>query len=304
MNLKGQNFRIFQMPSGASTPSQVVAMATNCVVTLTNNTEEAGTKDDVGMASLPVTVSKSWQVQVDSLNVLDMASILTSIKNLQPFLVMWDETSTDDNQTPQAAAYARNGLAYISDATFNFNDRENSSKSITFVGTSALDKITTPAQTSISSVKTYTKGQFVRLFLGTDTQTTPTSVIAFAKQLSVHVAMQLESASTKDTSGEWLIQEPVALSYDITTQALVHSGETITSSVGGKLMYELEEIYEEGDPVKFQIANVSGANQRTKGSIIMSGLVLITQLQMNAANKTDASYQATLQGYGAYTVSA
>ena len=76
--LKGQNLRVY---AGQS----VIGMATNCTITLTNNTDDASTKDDVGMSSKPITTSKSWQVQVESLNVSDVATMLTAIKNLTPF---------------------------------------------------------------------------------------------------------------------------------------------------------------------------------------------------------------------------
>jgi hypothetical protein len=56
--------------------------------------------------------------------------------------------------------------------------------------------------------------------------------------------------------------------------------------------------------VKFQIANVSGDNQRTKGSVIVSGSVIISQLTMNGQNRANADYTATLNGYGEYTVGA
>ena len=64
----------------------------------------------------------------------------------------------------------------------------------------------------------------------------------------------------------------------------------------------IEEIYEDGTPVLWQIANVSGDNQRTKGSVIVSGSVVLTQLTMNGPNRQNATYDAQLTGYGAYTV--
>ena len=66
----------------------------------------------------------------------------------------------------------------------------------------------------------------------------------------------------------------------------------------------LEDIFEGAAPVKWFIANVSGDNQRTKGTVIVSGSVIVTQLQVNPANRTNAEYSATLQGFGAYTVGA
>ena len=249
MTLNGQNFRVF---SGES----VIGMATNCSVTLGTSTQDASTKDDVGMAAKPTVDSKNWQVQVDSLDVTDMAAMLTAIKNQTPFTLMWDETSTTDNQTALGAAFARKGEFWLNDCTFQFDDRTNSTKQLQFTGSGELAKFqTTPSQATVAA-GSFTKGQFVRLFLGSDNTTTPAKVIAAAKQLQLHVSLSLENSTTKDTTGNWVAQEPVSLSYDITTSALVESGETITSSVDGQGLAELEDIKEAGTPVKWQIANV------------------------------------------------
>lgn len=301
--LKGQNFRILAQLDGTSV--SVIGMSTNCTVTLTNNTDDASTKDDVGLAAKPEVISKAWSVQVDSLNVVNTAAMLTAFKSMTKILVMWDETSTTDNQTHGAATYARQGYAYLSDCTFTFNDRENSAKTLQLSGASALTTIPASGQSyEILNPGTYTKGQFVRLFLGSDNTTTPAKVIGSAKQLQLHVSLQMEDASTKDTTGDWQIQEPTGLSYDITTNALVRGGDTITSAVQAQGLSELEAIYEAGTPVKFQIANVSGANQRTKGAVIMSGSVILSQLTINAPNRQNATYDAQLNGWGAYTVGA
>ena len=129
--LKGQNLRVF-------VDNAVVGEATACVITLTNNTEDASTKNDTGMAANPVVSSKSWQVQVDSLNVSDVGTFLTAIKNATVFTLKWDETSISDNTTPQSAAFSRHGSAYLSDATFVFNDREYATKQLTFIGTGSI----------------------------------------------------------------------------------------------------------------------------------------------------------------------
>jgi hypothetical protein len=114
----------------------------------------------------------------------------------------------------------------------------------------------------------------------------------------------LEDATTKDTAGEWTIQEPTALSYDISTGALVRSGETITSQVGAKSLADIESVYEAGTPVKWKIANVSGDNNRTAASTIVSGSVVLQTLTVNGPNRQNADYTAQLQGYGPYEVAA
>ena len=303
MILKGQNFRILTFDSTAS-KFKCVGMATNCTVTLTNNTEDASTKDDVGMAAKPTMTSQGWSVSVESLDVSDAAAMLTAIKSLTPFTLMWDETDTTDNQTGEQATFARKGLAYCNDLTLSFNDRENSSKGLQFQGSGPLETISSTPSYEAVSASAYTKGQFVRLFLSSDNTTAPAKVIAAAKSLSLHVSMTLEDATTKDTTGNWQIQEPTGLSYDISTSALVRGNDTITSAVAAQDLASIESIYEAGTPVKWKICNVSGANQRTAGAVIASGSVLLTQLTLNGPNRQNATYTTQLTGYGPYTVGA
>ena len=188
MILKGQNFRILTFDSTAS-KFKCVGMATNCTVTLTNNSEDASHKDVVGMAAMPTMTSQGWSVSVESLDVSDAAAMLTAIKSLTPFTLMWDETSTSDNQTGEEATFARKGSAYLNDATFNFNDRENATKSLQFTGSGALESISSTPSYEAVSAAAYTKGQFVRLFLGDDNTAAPSKVIAAAKTLALHVSV-------------------------------------------------------------------------------------------------------------------
>ena len=301
MRQKGQNFRILVYDTTA-TKFKCIGMATSCTVNLTANTEESSTKDDVGGSAKPEVTSNAWSVQVESLNVVDAGAMLTAIKSMTPFTLMWDETSTTDNQTTQDASYARKGQAYLNDLTLTFDDRTNSAKSLQFQGTSALEKLTTTPITDIVAPGSYTKGQFVRLFLSDISN--PALVIAGAKTLSLHISLSLEDATTKDTPGTWQVQEPTGYTYDISTNALVASNEPITSSVDGQTLASLMEYYEASDILYWQIANVSGDNQRTKGSIICSGQCRITSLAINAANRQVATYDTQLSGYGDYNVAA
>jgi len=281
----------------------VVAMSTNCTITMNTNTENANHKDIVGLAALPTVNSKGWQIQVDSLDVSNVGAMLTAIKNMTQFQLVWDETSTTDNKTSTDATFSRTGFAYLTDGTFQFDDRTNSTKQLQFTGNGAIDAWDKTGQSlAPASSTSFTKGQFVRLFLSSDNTATPAAVIAAARTLSLHVSLSLEQNSTKDTDGDWQTHEPTELNYDISTSALVRSGDTITSAVGAKGLSDLETIYESSSPVKWQIANVSGDNQRTKGAVIVSGSCIVSQLQINSQVKQSATYQATLTGYGAYTV--
>ena len=301
MTLKGQNLRIYTYEGGDE--YRVVAKSTNCTITLTGNSEDASHKDIVGMAAVPTIVSKGWSVQVESLDVTDVASMLAAIKSFTPFTLRWDESSTTDNQTEVGAAFARTGQAYLNDVVFQWNDRTNSTKQLQFTGSGPLAKVTgTPVTEVIPASMAFTKGQFVRLFLSNNNTDTPSRVVAAARQLSLHISMSLETVTTKDTEGDWLVQEPTALNYDITSNALVRSGDTITSQVGAQTVAEIEDIFEAALPVQWMIANVSGANQRTKGATIVSGSVIVTSLVANGPNRQSADYTSTLTGVGDYVV--
>lgn len=299
MVLKGQNFRILTVDDG---DAQVIGMSTNCTVNLNTSTDDSSHKDVVGMAAMPTVTAKSWSVSVDSLNVADVATILTAIKNGSKFTLLWDETSATDNQSQESATFARTGEAFLSDVTFSWNNRETSTKSLTFTGVGAIAAVTSTPTDVPYTPGTFTKGQFVRLFLGNDNTTTPAKCIAYARQLSFHVSLTMESNSTKDTAGDWESQEPTALNFDISSTALIRSSDTITSGVGGQELADIESIYEASSPVKFQIAATSGDNNRTKGSVLVSGSVIVSSLTLNGPNRADADYSTSLQGYGMYTV--
>ena len=298
--LKGQNLRIF---AGTGASATTIAMATNCTITLTGNTEDGNNKDVLGLAARPEIVSRGWSVSSDSLDVGDIGTLLAAIKSQTPFTVAWDETSTSDNRTPQNASFGYEGKAFISDLTVNFNDRENATKTIQLTGSGPL---TASSHLSAGTVPSlfYTKGQNVRLFLSSDlTMEAATYVIAAAKNLTLHVACQTEQSSTKDTDGDWTVMEVTGISFDITSEALVRSGDTITSQVEAHGLADLEGNFVDGvdTVVSFKIANVDGANNRTAGTTIMSGSVTITSLTINAPSRANATYSVVLSGYGPYT---
>ena len=129
--LYGQNLRVL-------VGTTCVSQATNCQITLNTNTEETSTKDDVGLSSRPTVTSKSWQIQVDSLDISDLGTLLTAIKSKNLFDVIFNETSPSDNRSPVTNNYGRRGNAYLSDINITFNDREWSAKNATFTGSGEL----------------------------------------------------------------------------------------------------------------------------------------------------------------------
>lgn len=301
--LRGQNFRVMTYDSDTQS-YKVIASSTNCVITLTNNTQDTSTKDDVGMAEMPEITTKAAQVQVDSLSVSDAATLLTAIKNKTLFSLLWCETDTSDNQTAKGGDIARTVSAYLTDITFNFNNREYAAKNVTFTCLDDMQLLEDIPDSDPVPLQSPTEGQFIRLFLSQRTagqQQPPSTVIAAARQLSLHISVGLEDVSTKDTPGKFLNQEPVSISWDISTTALVRGNDIITSAVTAKNFTNLQDIYNDDAKVNVQIANVSGDNQRTKGTVILTGTCQIQSLTLNAPNRQVATWTAQLQGYGIYT---
>ena len=300
--LKGQNLRILQQ-TGSSTV-EVIAMARSCTVTLNTNTEDLKTKDNIGKSQRPTVMSKGWSIQVESLDVIDLFSVLSEMKYGGSFGLRWDETSTTDNQTAQYATFGRKGFAILNDFSISFNNREISVKNLQFTGNGEISTLTDTMDTTVLSTGTYTRGETVRLYISEDNTHDASYVIAAARQLTLHISAALEDSTTKDTVGSYVVQEVTGISYDISTTALVRSGEMISSHVAAKGLADLETMYDNGTPVMWKIANASGLNNRTAGTTIISGSAIIQTLTVNAAVGQVASYTANLQGYGDYTVGA
>lgn len=281
----------------------VIAQSTNCTINLTASTDDRSHKDIVGMAQMPVVTTKSWTAQVESMDVTDVGALLDLMQNGTPLDLRWDESKPADNQDiiSDAAAWHRNGRALLTDTTFNWNNQEVSTKNIQFTGTGPISQGDAQTIDVHQASMAFTKGQKVRLFVSTSTASDPDYPIAAAQQLSLHVSAQVENASTKDTAtDQWIINEVVGISYDITSQALVRSGETIKSSVAAFDLQQTESVIADGSPIHWRICNVSGANNRTITTTIVGGQAVITQLEVNAPNRQVVTYRTTMQGYGKY----
>lgn len=132
----GKNFRVFV--GGNAVPE-----ATSCQVTISGNMEDAKTKDSEGSYAMEQMTSRSWNVQVDTLQA-DETSLRALIRRFNTDIsqtVGWDQTETTpgtQNRTKMGAAFARSGQAILIDFTIQSNNRQNISVSCQYQGTGAL----------------------------------------------------------------------------------------------------------------------------------------------------------------------
>lgn len=139
------------------------------------------------------------------------------------------------------------------------------------------------------------KGQYIRLLLSTTAN--PSTVVAAAKQLSLHGSAQTEDSSTKDTTGDALEYEVTGQSYDITGSGLVLTPNDALLT-GGLGLNDFEG-WVKDQLLYWRICVMEGTNNRTVVEEIANGQGKLTNLQIQAQNKQNATYNYTLNGYGA-----
>ena len=129
------------------------------------------------------------------------------------------------------------------------------------------------------------------------TASNPTTVIAAAKQMALHGSAQTEDSSTKDTTGDALEYEVTGQSYDITGSGLVltPNDSLLTGGVG---LNDFES-WVTDQLLNWKICVMEGTNNRTVVETIASGQGKLTNLQIQAQNKQYATYNYTINGYGA-----
>ena len=139
------------------------------------------------------------------------------------------------------------------------------------------------------------KGQYIRLLVSTAAN--PSTVVAAAKQMALHGSAQTEDSSTKDTTGSALEYEVTGQSYNITGSGLVltPNDTLLTGAVG---LNDFESWLQD-QVLNWKICVMEGTNNRTVVETIASGQGKLTNLQIQAQNKQNATYNYTINGYGA-----
>lgn len=140
------------------------------------------------------------------------------------------------------------------------------------------------------------KGQNLRILVGTADGSE--KCIAMATEATFHVSTQLESASTKDSVGDWDEQEVMGLSWDASTSSLVTLED---NGVNGELPQEILSLMINKTKVHLVFDVTAGANNRVaqNSAIKKSGWAYITDYSVQAANRANSQLSVQFQGTGA-----
>lgn len=140
------------------------------------------------------------------------------------------------------------------------------------------------------------KGQNLRILVGQQaSHQIRYQCIAAAQSCTVHVSAVAGDSSSKDTEGEWEAKEITGLQWDVETTALINVD-------ADNAAYDLQDLTV-GQTYYLRFAHTaitSGSQNRTPIDTDPSyyGKAILTDLQVNASDRQEATYTAKFIGDG------
>ena len=133
------------------------------------------------------------------------------------------------------------------------------------------------------------KGQNLRLLIGG-------KCVAFATSCTVHVSLNLEESSTKDSTNNFTEQSPTGISWDMSCVALYSVDADAT---GVNAISALDTVLAQ-QKVQVQFEQTQGEKNRVavSGGAVYSGYAWVNDISINAANRQNTSYTIQLTGDG------
>ena len=120
--------------------------------------------------------------------------------------------------------------------------------------------------------------------------------VAFATSCTVHVSLNLEDSSTKDSTNNFTEQTPTGISWDMSCDAL-YSVDADATGVNG--ISALDTVLAQAK-VQVQFEQTQGEKNRVAvtGGAVYSGYAWVNDISINAANRQNTSYTIQLTGDG------
>lgn len=141
------------------------------------------------------------------------------------------------------------------------------------------------------------KGQNLRVLLGDDDE--HLACVAAATNCQVHLSLEMQEDTTKDTDDDWIYNEPVGINWDAQVDALVVIDAEDT---GGQQLSDMVigQVYR----LRFsQTAGAAGEQNRdaVENALQLTGDAILNDIQINSQNSEETSYTAKFQGTGDLT---
>lgn len=138
------------------------------------------------------------------------------------------------------------------------------------------------------------KGQNLRVLIGPDAE--HLKCVAAATSCQIHLALEVQEDTTKDTTDDWLINEPVGINWDVQVDALVVDDPEDTGAVHADALVP-------GMIYMLQFSRTAGStgeqNRDAVADLIqMTGTAYLSDLVYNATNQDLATASAKFTGNG------
>ena len=136
------------------------------------------------------------------------------------------------------------------------------------------------------------KGQNLRLKIGD-------KFVAYATSCTVHLSMELEQSSTKDSTNDFQEQEATGVTWDVSTDALY----TVSSDSGAMNGEQMLDLFIDPSKRRVQVSFLGTAagsekNRGTQAGTVFSGYAWVSDISINATNRQNATYTIQLTGDG------
>lgn len=144
------------------------------------------------------------------------------------------------------------------------------------------------------------KGQHLRIFIKKTTATGDKLPIALATDMTFHLSATVENSTTKDTTdsdGAWQENDATGLNGDVQFGALIAAGTDAAAQVLNDIINGIDDSI-----VDWELAVVSGTNNRVISTSIATGQGKLVNVQMQGPNRQNATYTGSMNLYGPYTV--
>ena len=140
------------------------------------------------------------------------------------------------------------------------------------------------------------KGENLRVLIGDDDQ--HLACVAASTNCVVHLALDVQEDTTKDTDDDWIPKEPVGINWDAQVDALVllddeDTGITIDElTVGAVYVLRFS-----------QTATTAGTENRSPiaNTMQLTGSAILSDLQVSAQDQDISTYSAKFTGTGDLT---
>lgn len=140
------------------------------------------------------------------------------------------------------------------------------------------------------------KGENLRIFLKEEGTPSRPRAVAASTSCTLHCALQVQEDTTKDTVGDWIEQEPVGLNWDVQVEALVISDDEETGFTPDQLV--VGALYLITFSRTIGAAGEQNRDEDSSSPINMSGVAILSDLQINSQNAELSTYTAQFTGHG------